>query len=215
MGDEYGELRHGYTVAQLDALARIATKRERWYRALDFDERVSIAFSAIALALYSAEDAPSGNDLIRAGMRELSRIAYIELGEHGVDVTKGGEAPNFVKYWTPVISYTPDHAPGIVERIALQQIWSAVSKRSPGYSEALAALAAFDSYSVASVALGIKRPTFAKRIAEGRAQFLELWHQGEQPSKPWGVDRRRTAASMTAMRARSNRRARKKKTPLG
>ena len=210
---KYGELRFGYTVARLDDLARVATRREQWYRALDFDERISIAFSAIAMALYSAEDAPSDNDLIRAGMRELSDIASADLRAHGVNLKDAsrGTAPNFARYWLGS-GVAPDHAPGIVERMALRQIWSTMP---PGYGAALAALAAFDSHEKAAGALGISYAAYKSRIREGRSKFLALWHEGEKPSQIWGLNRSRTRITFKESRRKRKRAANRRAGAAG
>lgn len=72
-------------------------------------------------------------------------------------------------------------------RIALAQIWAALS---PRYRRALAALAAHEDHDKAAAALGITRRTYRDHLWAGRREFYRLWHEGEKPSRLWALDRR-------------------------
>ncbi len=126
-------LRHGYTLASIHELTLIAVHCELFYRARDCHERVDIAWSAIAEHLYASEQPPSRSDLIHAGMSAIASLFVSEARSHGINVSQRGRTAvpgtNFQKYWH--LSTRPTDGPEerIVERIALTQIWAALSPR--------------------------------------------------------------------------------------
>ena len=94
---------------------------------------------------------------------------------------------NFQKYWH--LSTRPADGPEerIVERIALTQIWAALS---PRLRDAFTALAVHDDYGRAAAAVGKTRDQYNSQLSYARRVFLALWHEHETPSRPWGHDRR-------------------------
>lgn len=183
------ELRHGYT---LDDLRRLAGRVvcSAWGRLGSQVERLEFAWSAIAEALYASDGMPSQRDLFNAGLRAMRR--YDADNRHHLGVaTSGthtgfGSAPRFQAYWC-LARTAPSPEDGVVERVALAQIWPRLTE---GHRRALLALAAFDDYAEAAAALGLTYSAFRQAVGAARLRFLALWHEGETPSRVWGRDRR-------------------------
>lgn len=188
------ELRHGYTLADLHGLARLAvhtagTMASNWH------DRYDTAWSAVAEHLYAAEHWPPRHDLVRAGQLAIYRTVTDDRHHHGyykhktVGAAAGScSSPAFRTYWADWITNVAQPADrALIERVALAQILPALT---PTQREAIAALAAHDDYRAAADALGMTYATFKSHIARGRNRFLALWHEGERPSRPWGTDRR-------------------------
>ncbi len=164
--------------------------RFRWTGLGDQIDRLEVVWSAIAEALYASEAAPTKRALFRAGVQAMSRYDNDEVHHHGM-ATHGerssgfGSAPSFWVYWCPTTSPSPED--GVVDRVALAQIWP---RLSADQRRVLLALAAFDDYAAAANALGLTYYAFCARVREARLRFLALWHEGESPSRIWGRDRR-------------------------
>jgi hypothetical protein len=59
------ELRHGYTLAEVSRLSTQAVRgQQHWHQAMDFDNRVELAWHAIIEHIYSATQPPSERDVI-------------------------------------------------------------------------------------------------------------------------------------------------------
>lgn len=209
--DDVHALRHGYNLADLNRLARIAVTR---VRVAGFDHRTGyeLAWSAIAETLYATPDdqPPDPVDLVYDGWNAIRRYVQMEMHHHGKDSGKqGAEMPRFLAYWETVAHRTAGPEPAVVERLALWQIWPHLL---PSHREALGALAALGDYRQAAEACGRKDSTFRALIADARKAFLALWHEHEEPSRPWGQDKRagETArpAARRATRAMERRRER-------
>jgi hypothetical protein len=185
------ELRHGYTLDDLRRLAGGVVKYA-WSTHGDQVERLEVAWSAIAEALYASETAPARRDLFQAGMDAMGRYEADDRHHHGVPSSGPhayagfGIAANFRAYWCLAMT-SPSPEEGVVERVALAQIWPRLTE---GQRRALLALAAFDDYAAAAKALGMTYQSFCGRVREARLRFLALWHEGETPSRIWGRDRR-------------------------
>jgi hypothetical protein len=183
-----GELRHGYTLCDLHHAARLATHTDRSHSASDYTDRLATAWYGIVEHLYAATDPVARHDLVRAGRDALQRETQSELSHRGVSYHYGyAEMRNFHRYWWFQCRPTPSCEDRVVDRQAVTQIWPHLR---PVDQEALLALAAHDDYARAARALGVKYHTFAAAVRRARLHFLDLWHQGEAPSKPWGRDRR-------------------------
>ena len=182
------EIRHGYTLDNIDQLARAAITRSRSSGsayAADYDEQYAIAWDAIARHLYTTTDHPTGYDLIGAALTALSDDSNAHRRHHGYyDNTRA-----YGVYWTDISAPTPSPERGIVEWTALTQIWPQLA---PYQRAALTALATFEDHQQAAEALGKSYKTFTTFISQARRDFLRLWHEGEEPSRPWGTDRRRS-----------------------
>jgi hypothetical protein len=212
------EVRYGYTLSEIGRLANAAVRRDVFHQSLPFPDRLDIAWSAIAEHLFSCEGKPGSGELIRAAWSALRDEAEADWHTHGVSRSGsvfdgGGAMPNFARYWFTGNAAGPEER--IVERIAFGQIWAALSEQ---HQLLIAALAMCDDYGKAARALGKVRQTYVAQLADARRAFRELWHEGETPSRHWGVDRRRNAdarynkthpnrsAAMEALRQRQRRR---------
>lgn len=187
------ELRHGYTLADLHAIARLAV-HVAGTLATDWRERYDTAWSGIAEHLYAAVEPPPHPDLVRAGRLAIYAAIDGDRQTYGYFKRKtiGGQAgpfssPAFRAYWLDwITNVRHDHAPAIVERVALPSILATLTVRQ---RQALLALAAHDNYRAAAAAMGVKPKTFDGYIADARRRFFALWHEGETPGPRW-VDRR-------------------------
>lgn len=185
------EIRHGYTLDDAYRIARYVVRTNMWHRAMDTPDRLEAAWYAVVELLYSADQAPSGNDLIWAGNRAIDRLVRDEYHSHGVpgrDWMAGKcSAPNFQRYWWLSMLPAPSCENRVVERQALRQIWP---RLTPRQRDALTALASTGDYQLAAGAMGVTLGTFNVQISKARKVFFALWHEGESPSRVWGTDRR-------------------------
>lgn len=181
-------LHHGYTLDHLHHLARRAVSASM-ARAMDYTDRLEAAWSGVVEHLYSSEERPSALALIQAGEAAITRMIRAEHRHHGYagrDSYAGPEsALNFQRYWwtTP----TPSPESRVVDTVSLWQIWDRLSDKQ---REVLATLAALGDYQAAATRLGITVGTFQVHVSRARRAFFELWHEGEEPSRVWGTDRR-------------------------
>jgi hypothetical protein len=182
------DLRHGYTLADIHRIAGKATRTEWSQSASNYADRLDTAWHGVVEHLYTADDPPAERDLVWAGRSALQKETQKELSARGIsrhyDYT---EARNFGRYWDWFGRNIPSHEDRVIERAALGQIWPHLR---PVDQEALLALAAHDHYDTAAAALGKKYNSFAIAVRRARLRFLELWHEGEEPSQPWARDRR-------------------------
>ncbi|MFE3452431.1 hypothetical protein ACFXJ8_26255 [Nonomuraea sp. NPDC059194] len=184
-------LRWGYVAADIDRFARMACSRNVGNFAFHPAERYEIAWSAIAMELYTATERPASGDLIYAGWNAISAANADGARHHGRDQIrhKGTTRSSFWLYWDDAKRYTSSPENNIVERIALDQIWPLLTDSQ---QEALTALAVHGSMAAAAHALGKSTGALHQVAHKGRARFKQWWHEGEIPSKPWGRDKRRT-----------------------
>lgn len=187
------ELRHGFTLAQLDRIAALATNTGRTL-VMHYQDRRDEAWSAIVEHLYASETAPSSHALVEVGRNAIYALIRSERREQGFyrEHTDGtvhgpGSSPKFQQFWDYLNRPSLSPEGPIVERLALAQILPTLTGRQ---RDAIYALAAADKYEAAADLLDMTPVTFKSHIARGRTRFRELWHEGEVPSKPWGTDRR-------------------------
>ncbi|HEY1699791.1 MAG TPA: hypothetical protein VGG75_08780 [Trebonia sp.] len=213
------DVRFGYTLSEIGRLATAAVKRDFWHQSMPFDDRLDVAWSAIAERLYACDQKPDARELIRAAWTALRDETESNWHTHGVSRSASvfdGEQTmqGFARYWFARVTRGPEEK--IVEHIAFGQIWDALSER---HKRVITALAIHDDYGRAAQALGItKRQTYVSQLAGARRAFRALWHEGETPSRHWGMDRRRNpdaqyhdthpnrSAAIEAMRRRASRR---------
>lgn len=199
-------LRWGYVLADLERAARMAASTTRGLVG-DFTDRYDEAFSAAAEYLYAAEEWMPERDLFRAA-RDALQIERDSLKSlHGAKWRADTgltafSAPMFVRYWHAAPAPSPEHR--VVERVALAQIWPALTPRQ---QEAVATLAAFGNQTDARAAFGSS--TFRNRLMLARRRFLELWHEGEKPSGVWARDRHATTRTLQQRLAQRRRYAAK------
>jgi hypothetical protein len=215
------QLRHGYRLGDLHAIARLAVHvagrlATNWY------ERYDTAWSGIVEHLYAATDPPTRQDLVSAGRLSIYAVVDGDRQTHGYYRRKtiGAAAgpyssPAYRMYWLDWLANVQhDHAPAVVEREAVPRILTALTQRQ---REALLALAAHEDYALAANAMGVRISSFTSYISEARIRFFRLWHEGETPGPRW-IDRRvashtSTAATRTSLAERmSARRTRLRRT---
>lgn len=216
--DDVHTLRHGYNLADLDHLARMSTRRI-WGIAQDYLTRFETARSAIAEHLYTAEQHPEPGDLVYAGATAIARHAQDEQRHHGIGRGyDAGFTPKFAVYWDWAATVQHGFETSVIERVTFWQIWEQLGEQ---HRKVFAALAAHGTYQAAATALGTTYDTFCHSISHARGRFLMLWHEGEEPSRPWGHDQRVTAGGgraeldVTARAKRATSRPRKPRKPAG
>jgi hypothetical protein len=176
-------VRHGYTLTRLDRLARVAARipAGTCWSATD---RYQAAWNAIVDLLCTGTPPPRPSHLIQAGREGILRYANTERHHHGVVARAAwaGDAttPAFVRYWWEQRGRTDDHAPAIIDRLALARIWPALRDTDRA---ALLALAAHGTAQAAADALGLQRHTYYLRLRKARQAALTLWHEGQTPPR--------------------------------
>ncbi|MFG1794227.1 hypothetical protein [Nocardia sp. NPDC049149] len=180
------EIRHGYTLQQVDILVRCGVLRNPWYQGIDADERYATGWHAAVELLYVSEQQPTPRDLTHAAWYAADKWTGRSAEEHGVPRARGesyqgrDDMPRFHAYWSRRTIGAVDEA--VVDRVALLQIWP---RLKPIHQEALQALAAYEDYRQAADALGLRYHTFCARVRLGRNRFHELWLEGETPNRRW------------------------------
>lgn len=189
--DKPREPMHGYTLAGLDDITKLALHLDRWHRGGDTRDRYDAAWHAVVEHILTVEAPPTRSELVGVAIHASDLHVRSEMHHHGLSVDHiGEEMPAFGRYWGS--APTPSPEARVVERQALAQIWSSLT---PGQQRALSALAATEDYDRAAAACGIGTNTLRVQISSGRRRFLALWHEGETPSRQWRMDRRIHARS--------------------
>lgn len=172
------ELRHGYTLDDLDRIARTAVALNvKWWSAGDRWQQADIARSGAVEHLYAAETAPAEKDLVYAARIALSDEVNGYKQMHGIS-HKGGTAPQFAKYWHHVGDEPWEDR--LVERIALSQI---LSRLTEAQREAVTAFAGAGNYAAAAEALGIELRALRSRLHNARTAFAAHWYAPETPGR--------------------------------
>lgn len=185
-------LAHGYTMADIDGLARRACAAA-WAQASDYRDRYNTAWSAIVVALYEADDPLPPSRLVHAGVRAVDVARHDDDRHRGRRRSNGGQPIAFQTYWEWAARHAPSPESRVVDGLALQQIWS---RLTPAERRCLSALAATGDYQAAADLLGVRYHSLCSGVRRARARFLALWHEGETPSQLWGRDRRRWRADV-------------------
>ena len=199
-----GDGLHGYTLDDLHRLARWVVRTDRWHNAADVQDRYDAAWHAIVEHLLTAEEQPTRHDLYWSGMSGCDRSVQQSQQAHGYNHHRPGTGvrPGFERYWGTTAAVTPSPENRVVDREALAQILPTLTPRQ---QEALRALAATGDYEEAAHLLGVTPGTFHVLVSKARKRFLALWHEGEQPSRPWGTDRRVGSRSRSTPATRKRR----------
>ena len=179
---------HGYTMRDLDNLARTVVMNNRtWWPAGDRDDLHAAAWHGIVEHLCETDAPPTRRDLLEAGRQALAADVKATMRHHGTRRDTNNNGAHYAMYWEWAGRATPNPEHGIVERIALEQILTALTPRQ---REAFTALATAGDYPEAARLLGIADQTLRSLLGRARTAFRELWHEGETPSAHWGCDRR-------------------------
>lgn len=176
---------HGWTAGDLAGVAEFAAHRS-WTYATPFPDRYAAAWSAAAETLLLATVPPSRDDLLRAARLAVAYLNQADRQFHGLSRASGftRPGPGFTGYWhQPPLTGWED---AIVDRIALGQVWEAIS---PAHRRVLAALAEAGDQEGAAKALGTTYATYRSRLRRAREAFRELWHEGETAPGKQGMDR--------------------------
>ncbi|WP_181785458.1 hypothetical protein [Streptomyces phytophilus] len=211
-------LRFGFTLAQINRMAMYAVHRHRGNHFAHIDERFDIAWSAMVEFIYASETRPEPNEVIGAGWRALSEDIEKVRRAHGLDPRYKieGVRAGFQSYWNAFSSSTQSHEERVVERRALWEIWQVMH---PFHRKVLGTVAAHGGdYNRAAASLGKSREQFKYHLGEARRSFLELWHQGETPSRMWAHHSQHgegysPVKIMANMRAKKRRQAQRSPTP--
>lgn len=195
---------HGYSLADIDRVARITAARAPGGRILDPGDRYDTAWSAIAEHLCTATEPPTRRDLFDAGAGAVNRAGQDYRHTWGMARTWGsseGDMGGYQRYWELARRAAPSPEDRVVDRTALRQIWPALS---PTHQQVLYALAIHSGdHQAAADSLGKSLPTYRSHLKGARASYRALWHEHETPSRMWGKSGqrgRRTAAQTLANR---------------
>jgi hypothetical protein len=172
------ELRWGYTLADIDQFARIAN-RTVWTTAGDDSDRFETAWHGVVEALCAAEHWIPRHTLISAGQRAVLDMIGDHLRHHGWH--RGQRRAVFETYWADWLHFrSTSPEAGVVERVALMQVFVCLSPRQ---RKALLALAACGDYASAATAAGMSRSLLTVTLSNARRRFIALWMEGETPTK--------------------------------
>lgn len=179
-------VRHGYTMTDLDRLARtVVVANAQWWRGGDRFDQAAIAWSGIAEHLCAAEVVPSPNDLLAAGTRALADDVKGWRRSHGMREQSADVGPRFAAFWYEAPAQPWDER--VVESIAVHQ----VLEELPAHQrDAVIALATYEDYGRAAEALGIKYPTLTARLRLARQTLARLWYAPETAPRTRHTDRR-------------------------
>jgi AraC-like DNA-binding protein len=184
------DARFGYTLDHLHHLTRRAVNGSL-RTAMDYHDRLEVAWHAIVEHLYAATEAPSSLELIKAGNLAIEAMVREEYRTHGYarrsSYAGPHSSPQFQRFWWFATQHAPSPEPGVVDRVALWQIWPQLTST---HQQVLLALATHGDYQAAARSLGKTEATFKVQVSKARRAFLRLWHDGETPSRIWGTDRR-------------------------
>jgi hypothetical protein len=192
------ELAYGYTLAQVEHLAKAAVNMAGQY-ASDYLDRLDAAYGAIVIALYEAPHWPTRYTLMEAGARAVHDLVRQTLHLRGYRDLSGyagaGSSPRFATYWTGMPTVTPSPENRIVEHVAVGQI---VPRLAPRERQAVTALAATGDYQAGADLLGMGYDQFVNAVNRARHRAWGLWHEHETPAGRWRKDVR--LGSRTAVR---------------
>lgn len=182
------EVRHGYTLDDLDRLTRKSVLTARcagWWRGRAWDDRYDTAWSAIAEHLCASQETPAEYDLVAAGLTALRRLTQDLRRHHG----RSDNQRAYSVYWRDRTLRNDGPETRVVDRVALAQIWPRLSAK---HRAVFVALATCGTYADAAASLGMNLNLWSVHISKARRAFLALWHEGETPSRQWAADTTRT-----------------------
>lgn len=182
-------VRHGYSIESIQRIAKAAIHNDNWHMAGDTRAKLDTAIYGVIELLYTSDTRPEPYDLINAAWRACDDEVTQDLRRRGVQRTErgGGLMKHHVTYWLDWNRHGHSPEGRVVEHAALRQILPLLTPRQ---LEAVELLALLEDYQAAADAMGIDYGTFKVTIANARKRFLAAWHEGETPSRMWGVDRR-------------------------
>lgn len=200
-------LRYGYTMGDLNEIARVAVN-VAYGQAMDYRDRYDAAWHAIAEHLCTAEQRPTWLALKNTGVRAVERVVQDDQRHRGFNRNEPGAGrPRFERYWA-LSRATPSPEEAIVDRIALTQIWPALSST---HQQILTAFAALADHHQAAEATGRTLATYRVHLGNARRAYRALWHEHEVPSVMWSQSRSHigTRSATWTLANRSRQRARR------
>lgn len=169
---------HGYTMGDVERLARIAVARCRINSGPAWQDRYESAWHGVVEALYAAEEPPDTHALIAAGWQAVYDDVEDDMQNHGRRTSTGDVGPRFAKFWHNGARTRTPFTERVDESLAIVQI---LPMLTPEQCEAVIALACHDSVREAADALGINHKTMSSRLCAARERFRGWWHEGETP----------------------------------
>lgn len=191
------ELRFGYTLDDVDHIARGALLASRTMAAA-WEDRYEAARFAVIERIYGDEHWVRRDELLRAATRAVHDLARKELQHHGVDrqnmdnLAAGRKHAGFFMFWEGHLTF-PSHEDYVIERVALQQAWDALTATD---RRILTTQALYGDNGIAAEALGKPRTSYTVQLNQARRRFRALWWQGET-SQAWATDQRGTGNTTT------------------
>lgn len=185
-----GGIKWGYTLHDLQRLARAAALNTRFLNAGAWHDYYDEALSAIFMQLTASDDKPHRGDLLHAADTAIIGLVRGQRRDRGY--REGNDQfgikwhPQFFRYWHREPG--TDFAERTTENLAVHQILAALPQLQ---QDAVVALAACGHYDTAAEALGITVSCLKQRLMLARRAFLQLWHYPETPGERWRQDRRR------------------------
>lgn len=171
------EVRWGYTMDDIDRLARRVYNRTRNSYLFDQTDRYGAAWFGIVERLFESGEQPTSRDLLKAGTDRVGAESGANRNFYGIrEDMPGKQGPRFVTYWRR--NGYVDFTDRIVERESLPRVLSVLNTT---LYEAIVTLATFGSMSEAARALGISDKAFEHRIKRARALMIEAWFAPEHP----------------------------------
>lgn len=173
-------VRHGYTMADLDRLARLTvTFHLGWFAGGDRNDQYEAAWHGIAEHLCAVEHEPSERDLLDSGRRALQDDQQRLQQAHGTRRSETYTGANFARYWDWHARPVPSPEDTVTDRLALSQIMGALKD---DHAQALVTLATLDIDAQATAgALGISYAAAKTRLMRARRQFREHWFAPDAP----------------------------------
>lgn len=171
------EVRFGYTLEDVQRCARTAAATV-WTTAGDYVDRIETSWHGVVECLYAAEHWIPRHTLIAAGQRAVLDMVNADLRHHGLH--RGERRAVFESYWVDWLRGVTSHESGVVDRVAL---WQVFAKLTPRQREALLAVATHGDYRDAAAACGMSASLLNVTLTKGRRRFLSLWLEGETPAK--------------------------------
>jgi len=175
-----GAVRHGYTMADLDRLARLTvTFHLGWFAGGDRNDQYEAAWHGIVEHLCSVEQQPSERDLLDAGRRVLQDDQQRHQQMLGTRRSGTYTGANFARYWDWHARTVPSPEDAVVERIALVQITATLCA---SHIEALTMLAVLgNDVQATAEALGITYQAAKDRLNKARRNFRGHWYAPDPP----------------------------------
>lgn len=194
----------GLRPEQLEDVASLAA-RMSYSRLLSFDQRYDEALSSIGLAIAVSLLPPTRRELVDAGILGINQATEAERQAHGVGhSTRPGH--RMAVYWGASNRLQGSAADAIDERLAVGQVWRALSDRD---QETLATLAEYGDDTAAARSLDLPAGTYRDRLMRARRRARAIWFDWESPGAHYSKAGGRAGPSWTlarAIRARVTRR---------